>query len=496
MSMEGKELLNYIRLLREKSNANKLIIFVGAGVSRNVEGMPSWNDLIKKMADSIGYSRCKMCKDKDKNCKKTCKFKETYSTDEYLKIPQYVYNKNKKLYKQVLLDNIQHDESIDAPLSNAIVDLVPAHIITTNYDKLIENCKNIQCDNYEVIIHDKDLLRSQKNRYIIKMHGDISEADTIVLKEADYLEYSQNHVLMEMFVKSLLADHTILFLGYSMNDYNIKLMISWINYIRMQNNTFGSGTTFGYIVLDDEKITRTQHKYFESNNIGVINLHNMPLVDRIPSELTNDIGKRLYSFLKIIKNTSLERFLGKLVSYDEIIHFMKKFKYVDYRNLCNLLYLGSYTVADNILTVFSDSNFDSLVDFLKSGTSSAAYLKQALYDAGISGIELVSATPDRRYEVYKITDCYKSIIDNVNYALYLNNDYIGLIEKLNDDSYKDILESCFYKTLVQGYQDSVFEDYKSVRYDKLATEKKVRYLFNMDALEKIKTNRYTVGNVV
>ena len=38
-----------------------------------------------------------------------------------------------------------------------------------NYDKLIENSQNIQRDNYDVIISDKDLLKSEKNKYIIKM---------------------------------------------------------------------------------------------------------------------------------------------------------------------------------------------------------------------------------------------------------------------------------------------------------------------------------------
>lgn len=276
--MEKIELLKHIRNFREKTNTDKLILFVGAGVSCNVANMPSWNKLIQEMANSIKYSKCTSCKKKDKECKKTCKFIDSFSTDEYLKIPQYVYNKNKKLYNQILLNNIQHDHTIDAPLSNAIIDLAPAHIITTNYDKLIENCSNIQKDNYEVIVYDKDLLNAQKNRYIIKMHGDIDEPETIVLKEADYLEYTQKHVLIEMFIKSLLTDHTILFLGYSLNDYNVKLIISWINYIRTQNKAFDKSTKFAYIVLDEKKVHKNQIKYFESNNIGVINLYKMPLI--------------------------------------------------------------------------------------------------------------------------------------------------------------------------------------------------------------------------
>ena len=93
-----------------------------------------------------------------------------------------------------------------------------------------------------------------KSKYIIKMHGDVLHPETIVLKEKDYLDYSQNHVLIELFVKALLADHTILFLGYSLNDYNIKLIISWINYLRSQNGLIDKDKKIGYIVLDENKV--------------------------------------------------------------------------------------------------------------------------------------------------------------------------------------------------------------------------------------------------
>lgn len=231
-------MLKYFKDLREKINKGKLIIFVGAGVSKNVEGMPSWGELVDAMAKYINYDKCSQCANFSDECKEPCVHNCPLSTDEFLKIPQYVYNTSKNEYIRILEEKIKSKEggeTIDAPLSHAIFDLLPAHIITTNYDHLLEDCSNEKRENYDVIIKDSDLLNSEKSKYIIKMHGDIKYPDSIVLKEADYLSYSQNHVLIEMFVKSLLADHTILFLGYSLNDYNIKLMINWINYIRIHN---------------------------------------------------------------------------------------------------------------------------------------------------------------------------------------------------------------------------------------------------------------------
>ena len=49
MSMSYDELLKCIGFFREKAEQEKLVIFVGAGVSCNVDGMPSWNTLIQNM---------------------------------------------------------------------------------------------------------------------------------------------------------------------------------------------------------------------------------------------------------------------------------------------------------------------------------------------------------------------------------------------------------------------------------------------------------------
>ena len=232
--MDSQKLLESINLIREKAENNKLIVFVGAGVSRNVEGMPSWYALVKAMADAIHYSKCDYCKHRN-GCEGNCRLQEEYSSDEFLKIPQYVYNQDPELYYKILAGQIK-EVTEDAPLSKAIFDINPTHIITTNYDTLLESSKSELREQYQVIVRDKDLLDSTKNKYIIKMHGDLHDTSTIVLKEQDYLNYSQNRVLIELFIKSLLTDHVVLFLGYSLNDYNIKQIISWLNYMRSQND--------------------------------------------------------------------------------------------------------------------------------------------------------------------------------------------------------------------------------------------------------------------
>lgn len=85
--MENRQLLQYIEMLRQKSDTNKLIVFVGAGVSKNVEGMPDWYELIKKMAEAVPYSKCTACRYKEDKCQESCAFQYDFSQDELLKIP-------------------------------------------------------------------------------------------------------------------------------------------------------------------------------------------------------------------------------------------------------------------------------------------------------------------------------------------------------------------------------------------------------------------------
>ena len=317
--MSNQELLDYIDIFREKAEQGKLVVFVGAGVSCNVKGMPDWNSLIQRMAKAIDYSKCTSCKYKTQTCQQSCLLKNDYSADEFLKIPQYLYNKNEKLYEQILTQSISQVVT-DAPLSSAIFDINPAHIITTNYDTLLESSKNVFREQYQVIVRDKDLLTAYKSKYIIKMHGDLSMHESIVLKEQDYLNYSQTHVLIELFVKSLLTDHVVLFLGYSLNDYNIKLIISWLNYMRSQSGALEENRKVGYIVLDQPQIDKTQQDYFNCNNIGVINIYEMPQIQDIPESLSNEKGKRLYSFLRVISNPILEENMSCI---EKVVQFIK-----------------------------------------------------------------------------------------------------------------------------------------------------------------------------
>lgn len=492
--MTNQELLDTIYLLREKAELNKLVVFIGAGVSKNVPGMPGWGELIAKMAETIGYSKCDLCRHKhecrDKcgecpqkdSCTQQCFGINDFSSDEYLKIPQYVYNKSQEKYRETLCSSISGKAYPDAPLSKAIFEINPAHIITTNYDKLLESSNSEFCKQYDVIVSDKDLLVANKSKYIIKMHGDVSHPETIVLKEQDYLEYSQKHVLMELFVKSLLADHTILFLGYSLNDYNVKQILSWINYLRSQNDAISKDNALGYIVLDEDSIDDNQLDYYSNNCIKVINIRDIPCVKSIPPQLGDEKGRRLYSFLSVINNPYLENDAFSQVAMEHATCLLTNHRICDYSILLSLLCVSQYHKVESMLQLYNKEDYSRLVSFLSSDSENASKLRQVFANTGIQSLYYSEFGKSESYSIS--AEKNNELFENKFFSLYIQNRYRELLTAcLNQE--EDVITNCFYQHFLLGYV-GIEEYYRAIDFESLGKDDQVAYLHNMSVLDVLK----------
>lgn len=265
-------------------NRQKLVIFVGAGVSKN-SGLPTWGQLVQAFAQRIGYP-----------------MEGRLATEEYIRIPQYFYcvdeSPGHDAYYSLIKTMIPEDIEPNL-LNEMIVSLRPKHIVTTNFDTLMDQVAR----GYQVIREDRDLLTGISPHYLLKLHGDIRKPEKLVFKEDDYLHYSETHRLMETFLKSLLIDHVFLFVGYSLNDYNLKTFVSWIDFIaeemqvkkEMHRNYFLSSSLHaGKDYL---------RKYYEGKGLEVIDLYQLPrCVDEQARtvNLSDELGRRTYAVLELL----------------------------------------------------------------------------------------------------------------------------------------------------------------------------------------------------
>lgn len=334
-----------IREIRLAQRANRLVLFVGAGVSAN-SGILTWEKLIRKVAREIGYDNCHKCKAQNGDCPKAdCQYRYEFTQQDFIRIPDYFSDsfeqERQGEYYQFLENALRLKEARPNPINEEIFRIMPHHIITTNFDTLLEDTTASNRGLYDVIHQDEDLLRYPSDRYIIKMHGDFTQPQSIVLKEGDYLEYENTHPLISAFIRSLLINHTFAFLGYGLNDYNLNLIISWINYFRKAAN---APSTVRNFLITDKIPVAFEKRRLENQGITVISLSDIPpaLAAEAPASITDPRGRQLYAFVKSISTPSLEE---KVLTLEEILN--EKFEdFAPYRKIAVPDLLGAYNFHD------------------------------------------------------------------------------------------------------------------------------------------------------
>lgn len=243
---DGKKLYNETRrIIREAKDRNRLVLFVGAGASAD-SGMPLWSDAVKRIAERISMT-------------------EIDATNDALKIPQYYYNsRGKKEYTQLMRDIFLFNKPLKTTeLHKKLIECQAETIITTNYDHLLEQAAEENAEVRYIISKDSDIPYKNSPREIVKMHGDF-ENDNFVLKEDDYLNYSKNFRLIETYVKSIIGSRVVLFVGYSLNDPDVKQIFAWVK------DVLKDDFQRAYLVLADGERNEIQKDYYRNLGVNII----------------------------------------------------------------------------------------------------------------------------------------------------------------------------------------------------------------------------------
>lgn len=424
--MEWRESIEHIQKAQEN---NRLVIFVGAGVSKN-SNLPSWYELIERIAEKIGYNKyASSCED----CSKTsCKAKKVFTQDEFLRIPEYFYagfdTEHVTEYYQFIQNALKSDNGSN-PIDNEIFKVLPHHIITTNYDQLLEKSDELNTQLYAVVSKDSDLLSKSSDRYIIKMHGDIEHPDTIILKESDYIDYEQNHPLISTFIRSLLINHTFVFLGYSLNDYNLKLIIGWINYYAKMHKI--GERPYNFLLTPDEP-SDFEKKRFELQKIYSINLSSLTdeVVNNagVPSSLTDHTGQKLYTFLKCITDSEL-RYSGLPLAemLSEKYQVLNAYRKISYEDLIRVQTLGRTEFMGSILIFYDKEWYDNICKILDKNHNINYVFNRA-------GLTNIGYNNNLTQKIQMPEDI------NMEFILYFENEYIKLNDQIElcDDTSKKI----------------------------------------------------------
>lgn len=355
-----------------------LTVFVGAGFSKFSETksikFPSWSELIIDLQ-------------KDLN---------NYDETDFLKVAQLYFlefgefNLYKKLRKFVPL------HANPSEFHFKLFDILkPKYVITTNWDNLLE--KTIEANGlmYDTIKTESDLIKSNLPQKLVKIHGDF-DSHNIVFKEDDYLNYSINNPLFDNFLKHIISTTTVLFLGYSYSDNDLKQIIKWI-----EKHSKVSPPRF----LLSKNGTSFQNNYLKNHGIKVLESINIRDFKDLYEHFFNTIEQIKEGLIILPDNNSkkfddtlvIDYFYNKLIGLSELHTLLPEqitniFSNctVDYHKNCFGLHFHS-----TILTTDFDSNirkiYSCFFDLLKkekekseeARNAKIKYIISCLLDAGI-----------------------------------------------------------------------------------------------------------------
>lgn len=203
--MSSKEFELLLNLLRN----GEIVLWAGSGLSFYA-GYPTSDDIVNEILSRVSEEQ------------------RTFFKDQSLK---EVAEEYEKLFGRVKLNEILTELFRIEPKAMTYHEklrLIPQlkTIITTNYDTLFER---IYKESSNVIVTNEDLVTSNHNNIqLLKIHGTIEKPDTIKITSSDYQtffneEQSRNPLWTE--IKSICTRNSILFVGYSLQDSDVKYIM-------------------------------------------------------------------------------------------------------------------------------------------------------------------------------------------------------------------------------------------------------------------------------
>lgn len=190
-------------VLTEKLKNEKLVLFVGAGLSR-ASGLPDWKGLFRPFCQKLN------CPDEE----------------NYPAVATAAIEKGISTRKEIIEHIVKEISRVDFTLNEnhlLLKELPFKIIITTNYDNLLEDLYG--ATKLKRIYTDAEMANfdplSPKIQ-LIYMHGDINNAKEMVVSSLDYQKFTETHPTMIQRLKPLLQEYTFLFIGYSASDPNLN----------------------------------------------------------------------------------------------------------------------------------------------------------------------------------------------------------------------------------------------------------------------------------
>lgn len=209
--------------------------FIGSGFSKQADKVhfPNWTELLKRLIISgreAGYLQENVAKN----------LLHLLSGNKHLMVAESLKSKlPTDFYNNFLESEFDPPDIFPSKAHSLLFDLNPKLIITTNYDRLIENAYASKAQRSLTVIPYSDSAtvqrRLQDDKYrqrpfLYKIHGDIEDVSSIILSENDYRKLLYDQLGYQTVLSSIFIHYTVLFMGFSFSDEELSLLLGKLRY--------------------------------------------------------------------------------------------------------------------------------------------------------------------------------------------------------------------------------------------------------------------------
>ncbi|MFD0792069.1 SIR2 family protein [Mucilaginibacter litoreus] len=244
---------------------HKAGVYVGAGLSQAV-GLPGWGALLSELvqlSQTVSYQpNQKFIDDVNALIADPAKF---------LVAAQELKDFLQDDLRKYIINKFADKCPPPSDLHKLLIKLPFTFFITTNYDTLLENAYVLVNQKQAKVYTFKDspdIAYDLWNgtQFILKAHGDANKAQQgIILTERDYRQILFQERGYQSILQSLFTTKTILFLGSSLSDPELKLLLSFIH-----SSFHGGGPTHYALISEDQMNSAEAESWRKNFNIKVI----------------------------------------------------------------------------------------------------------------------------------------------------------------------------------------------------------------------------------
>jgi len=234
--------------LKQKKQAEKLVdlaavgklaIFAGAGISLG-SGLPSWSQLLDQLALKV--------KPPIQPDDEEWQNMDLLSKADLIK--KRLHGTEKSLVDHIvdLFDEFEKPSYVHYLLAS----LPCTEYVTTNYDQLLEVAltSSDKCPNDISVLPQKP--KFDADTWVLKMHGDVGDRNSIVLTREDYLRYEERASALGGIVQAKMMTSHILFVGFSLSDDNFFKIADTVKKSLPEDKTFGTSLQLQNTPLQSE----------------------------------------------------------------------------------------------------------------------------------------------------------------------------------------------------------------------------------------------------